>query len=289
MDNACSISLSLIICSRNRAEALGNCLKAINSEEMRAVGGELILVNNGSTDKTEAVMLCFQKCVSFPVEIVNETTPGLARARNSGLAKARGETIVFTDDDCYLEPGFLLKAAAVFAKGQFDYCGGRILLYDEHDSPYGCDLREDFHLIPKHSFVSPGEFQGANMVVHRRVVEKIRGFDAMLGAGTPFRCEDIEYCARASMAGFVGAHVPELVIYHHHGRKPGAEIGALGKANDYARGAYYMKFLLQGKLKYLTGWFKLSLDWREWRMTVREIHGALDYLLSRTFAVVKGR
>lgn len=284
----CPISLSLIICSRNRAVALGNCLKAIDSDEMQSVGAELILVNNASTDQTEEVMRNFRASASFPVEVINEPAPGLARARNSGLARASGQTIVFTDDDCYLEPGYLRKAGAIFSNAQFDYCGGRILLYDTNDSQYGCNLREQFHLVPPHSFIPAGEFQGANMVVHRRVIEKIGGFDPMLGAGTPFRCEDIEYCARASMEGFAGAHVPELVVLHHHGRKPGPDIAGLVALNDYARGAYYMKFLLQGNIQFLKGWRRLSFHWKHRGMAVREIRGALAYLLSRARAALSG-
>jgi GT2 family glycosyltransferase len=261
---------------------LGHCLEAINPPEMQSARGELILVNNGSMDQTEEVMRRFQESAPFPVEVINEPVPGLGRARNSGLAKAVGEIIVFTDDDCYLAPGYLQKAGSLFTTSQFDYCGGRILLYDDNDSEYGCDFRGQFHLIPSHSFIRAGEIQGANMVVHRRVIDKVGGFDPMLGAGTPFRCEDIEYCARASMAGFVGAHIPDLVIYHHHRRRPGPDIAGLAELNDFARGAYYMKFLLRGNLQYFRGWAQLSFHRRAWRRGLREMRGAMAYLLART-------
>ncbi len=287
MANQCSTSLSVIICSRNRADALGRCLRAISPEEMQTVGGELVLVNNASTDQTEEVMRRFQERAAFPVEVINEPIPGLSRARNAGLARARGQTIVFTDDDCYLESGYLLKAGSIFASKKFDYCGGKILLYDKGDSPYGCDLRETFQLVPPHSFIRAGQFQGANMIVHRKVIQKIGGFDPMLGAGTPFRCEDLEYCARASMGGFVGAYVPDLVVFHHHGRKPGADITRLAELNDFARGAYYMKFLLRGNLTFFKGWFRLSFHWHKRHIAVREIRGALAYSFSRTLTALR--
>src|SRR5215471_8195618 len=96
---------------------LKNCLRTISGQEMEEVGGELILVNNGSTDRTEEVMYDFRDRSHFPVEVINEPAPGLARARTSGLARAGGETIVFTDDDCYLAPGYLLHASKVFSSG----------------------------------------------------------------------------------------------------------------------------------------------------------------------------
>jgi hypothetical protein len=83
------------------------------------------------------------------------------------------------------------------------------------------------------------------------------------------------------MAGFTGAHVPDLVVYHHHGRKPGPDIQRLAEMNDYARGAYYMTFLLRGNLTYLKNWIRISLNSRATPKVVREIRGAAAYLLAR--------
>ena len=82
--------LSLIICSRNRATKLKRCLESIDAQEMLDVNGELILVNNNSTDDTEEVMLSFKKTAPFPVIVVTEPNTGLAYARNAGLLKSKG-------------------------------------------------------------------------------------------------------------------------------------------------------------------------------------------------------
>jgi len=276
-------ALSLIICTRNRADALGRCLDHLSTCDLAADDGEVILVDNGSSDNTPAVMQSFAKRVECPVEIVEEPTAGLSRARNAGVRRAEGDTIIFTDDDCYLGENYLRAANEVFADGQLSYCGGRILLHDSSDAAYGLEEQDTFELIPPHSFIPPGRFQGANLVVHRRVFDEIGLFDPELGAGTPFRCEDLDFVARASHAGFTGAHVPELVVYHHHGRKPGEDIRALDAANDYACGAYYAKFLRRGHLSYLRGWLAEGLFSRkDVRVTVpkfiRELKGAFDYL-----------
>ncbi|HUJ10140.1 MAG TPA: glycosyltransferase family A protein [Verrucomicrobiae bacterium] len=278
----CPIKLTLLICTRNRAAALERCLDSISQPEMVEVGGELLLVDNGSSDETPQVMRAFKDTAPFPVEIVTEPVAGLSRARNAGLAKARGEVIVFSDDDCYLAQGFLTTASCVFDSGQFHFCCGRTLLYDPTDSAYGCMTEEKFSLFPPNSFINAGEIQGTNMIFHRRVIERVGGFDPMLGAGTPFRCEDIDYCGRASMQGFAGAYVPELTVYHHHGRKPGSQdLERIQKDNDYARGAYYMKFILLGKMLYAREWLRHARKRSQRRIALRELNGGIRYAWAR--------
>lgn len=116
------------------------------------------------------------------------------------------------------------------------------------------------------------------MAFRRNVIERVGAFDPSLGAGTPFRCEDIDYAARASLAGFFGAHVPELVVYHHHGRKEGTEIEELKRLNDIARGGYYVKRLREGQLSYLALWAKNTQGLGNGRRLVHEIRGAIQYI-----------
>ena len=202
--------LSIVICTRDRAGPLARCLAALPSESLRAAGAELVLVDNGSTDATPDVVRELADRAPFPVVAVREERAGLSRARNAGLRAATGEVIAFTDDDCELAPDFPELAARLFRGRDARYGGGRILLGDPTDARY-CFLDDDRpRTIPPRTPLRPGEIQGANMVVHRDVVERIGGFDTMLGAGTPFRSEDVDYLARASLAGFAGVYAPIL-------------------------------------------------------------------------------
>ena len=277
-------AISVIICTRNRAHSVKRCMESLSAKDFLEAPGELIVVNNSSTDETAAVLSDFARDCSFPVAIISEPKLGLSSARNAGLLRAQGEIIAFTDDDCYVTPGYLKKAIQVFQPGAFDYCGGRILLYDERDAKYTVNYRDAPRIFVPHSFILPGLIQGANMLFHKRVIQRIGLFDPMLSTGTSFRAEDIDYCARASMAGFVGAHVPELVVYHHHGRKPGKDIEDLKRENDYARGAYYTKFILLGKRQYMMGWsyqIVKHLKAGRTRVALRELRGGAAYAIAR--------
>jgi len=282
--------LSLIICSRNRAESLKKCLKAINPKEMLEVNAELILVNNGSTDSTEKVMREFKKTAGFPVKVLNEPKEGLSKARNLGVSNAEGDVFVFTDDDCYLGKRYLKKVKEVFKSSDLDYCGGQILLHNKKDAEYGINYFDSKTIIPQNTILHPGQIQGCNMVFHRRVWEKIGKFDELLGLGTWFPAEDIDFVTRASLAGFKGTNLPELVVFHAHGRNQ-KDVENLIKHNAFGIGAYYTKLLLSGKPRALKEWLKFHSGFKKFIkdkslkepsfLLGREILGGAQYLLTR--------
>ncbi|MFD2237505.1 glycosyltransferase family 2 protein [Aureimonas populi] len=274
--------ISLIICTRNRGPQLKQALERLPHSDIAAHGAEVVLVDNGSTDTTQEVVRAFQAGAAYPVVLVHEARKGLSNARNAGLRASRGEIILFTDDDCYLAPDYVTKARAAFARREFDFCGGRILLHDPQDYPIAIYDEPLAKRYPARSVVEAGYFQGASLNFRRSVWEAIGDFDAGLGAGTPFRCEDIEWVARALMAGFTGAHEPSLVVHHHHGRQDPHEVRALERDNDLARGAFYMVMMLGGHLSYGRAFAKrLARTVKKPATagrTFREIGGAAAYL-----------
>jgi hypothetical protein len=160
-----------------------------------------------------------------------------------------GELIFFTDDDCYLEPGFFSRLEHAVKASGFAFGGGQIL-------PYSADLDQRVaqmtveklcQITPEMSVVPPGFIQGANMFFMRDVFEKVGLFNVALGAGTPFPCEDIEMVARAARAGFVGGQLPGFTVYHDHGRIRNSP-EALETIHGYKRGsgAYYAELILSG-------------------------------------------
>ena len=270
--------IALIICTRDRAALLERFLEHLPEEEIRALGAQVVVVDNGSRDQTSVVLERFQGRAPFALRTIREPRPGLGYARNAGLDNSDAALIAFTDDDCYLGPAYLSTAVAEFASNVFQYGGGRILRYDATDSTIACNEATRREIVPPGSFMTSGKFQGASLIVRRDVFLQIGRFDPEFGAGTRFRCEDIDLVARASMAGFTGAHIPGLVIYHHHGRKPGAQTRRLARDNDYACGAYYAKFILNGHRNFVLGWLRLAT--RPWRLPglYWELRGAIDYV-----------
>ncbi|HLB10777.1 MAG TPA: glycosyltransferase [Gemmatimonadaceae bacterium] len=273
--------LSLIVCTRDRAEKLDAFFEAICRQRARAAW-ELVIVDNGSTDETPARLPVLAREAGVAVTIVREPRPGLGRARNAGIRRARGALLAFTDDDCYPAADYVDAVVRAFSDSSLDFLGGRILLHDEGDHPITIRVDSAPIAIPPCSVVPTGLVQGANMAFRRAVLERIGGFDDALGPGTPFCNDDVDAVARASAAGFAGRFVPEPVVYHHHGRRDPASVAALWRTYDRGRGAYYAKCILDLPIRGRVAryWWQ-SVGVEKPGATMREIEGALDYLLRR--------
>lgn len=279
------MSISLIICTRNRADRLAPCLDALAN--LKAVPGlEIVLVDNGSTDHTQGVLQAF-RC-PFPVRLVHELAPGLGRARNAGLRSSCGDIVVFTDDDCYVAPDFAVEVRKLFADNPaLGFFGGRIMLHDPTDLPVTIKESMVAETFQPFEFLPAGSIHGANFGFRRSVIMALGGFDERLGAGTKFAAEDIEMVGRVIGAGFAGVYSPAPVVSHHHRRKLQTDLKTLSASYDIGRGAYYVCMLRDAKLrwqtlKYWKSTFHLTRNPRRMlTMTgrlLRELQGALSYL-----------
>jgi glycosyltransferase involved in cell wall biosynthesis len=109
------MTLSIVIPSYDMVEPLRNTLRFLAAQrDISAIAPQLIVVDDGSTDDTAAVV---HECAgSFPelryVQRARDEQSGRAAARNSGLSESRAEHVLFVDSGVLLEPDFLVKLAA---------------------------------------------------------------------------------------------------------------------------------------------------------------------------------
>lgn len=284
-EDAKSELVSLVICTRNRASHLRACLGYVSAQS-RTSSWELVVVDNGSSDETGTILEEFAIGAPFPVTTRFESKPGLGRARNVGWKVARGDIIVFTDDDCYLSPDYLDRICEVFDDTRIGFAGGRINLFDPTDCPITIKASAKRELLEPRSYVKPGWMHGASMAFRRDVLEAINGFDDAFGVGTRFCCEDTDAQARASFAGWLGVYTPKAVLAHHHRRKA-RDFPAVRRRYSFGTGAYMMKFVLVPETRsiYLRNWY-----WTFWRVLkghyalidlLWELQGATSYLVRR--------
>lgn len=276
------MTVSLVICTRDRSGPLQRCLAAVATISFRG-DWELVVVDNGSSDATPAVIAAFAAVQPFPVRQVDQPRPGLSNARNAGVAAAAHDLVLFTDDDCYVDPGILDAATAAFADPAIGFATGRVRRFDPDDAPVTINESQAPRRFPPKRFLPAGAVKGANLVFRRAVLKAIGPFDPLFGAGALFPAEDIDAAMRASLAGWTGVYDPAIVVWHHHGRKAG-DVAGLQRAYDIGRGAYHAKLLglAGGAWPALQAWAGLprrSLSRRG--LLAAELDGALAYWRSR--------
>lgn len=280
--------LSLVVCTRDRASRLPGTLRALSSIRS-AHPWELVLVDNASSDGTAELLAQFVTESPVFTLLVHEHRPGLASARNAGVAASRAPLVAFTDDDCYPAPDFVDRWIDVFRDTEVAYGSGRIELHDPDDAPVTIRTDDDVWPFRPGSYVRPGVIQGANLALRRSVLAEIGGFDPALGPGALFNCEDVDVAARASLAGHAGGYFPGPTVRHHHGRRPGPELDSLLASYDHGRGAYWASLLLRsGARHHGARNLLISVVRKPPHVLRRELSGAWEYLMYRREAARNG-
>jgi hypothetical protein len=273
--------ISLVLSTRNRAAQLARALARYREIEF-GDSGELVIVDNGSTDATPAVIAAFRGAFAGRLRLVAEPRAGLARARNRGWRTASGAIVAFSDDDCYPARDYLVQMRACFRERPLGFVGGRVLRFDPADADIATQTRRNRADLPPRAYVRPGVIHGANFAFRREALERIGGFDERFGAGTALAsAEDTDALARVLAAGWAGAYDPRPVVHHHHGRRPGAELARVERGYGIGSGAYHMKCLLDPRLtlRYALGWARFVRDYP--RAAPWQLRGAAAYLLPR--------
>jgi len=211
---------SLIILTRNNLEYTRLCLESIRKYTPEP--HEIIVVDNGSTDGT-VEYLEDQPDVKL---VKNGYNLGFALGNNRGLREARGDYIVFLNNDVVVTEGWLTRLLAcareddrVGAVGpRSNYVAGPQLV---PSVPYGEDLEVMQEFARRWSLEHAGQWEnvprviGFCMLVKREVIDKIGGFDPVFGTGN---FEDDDFCLRLQLAGFT-IKIAHDVFVHHFGSR----------------------------------------------------------------------
>jgi glycosyltransferase involved in cell wall biosynthesis len=238
------MKLSIVVCTRNRAKAIVPCLDSIASSLALAqpVDAEIVVVDNASEDETSPVVRSWSAQCGFPVNLVHETRRGVIYARNRAISAARGELLVWTDDDCRLDQSYVSSALRYDAQDAKPVLrGGRVELGDPSDLP----LSIHTDLSPRRWNIAMRSARhepltrclaGCNMMMRRSLLETVGPFDERTS-------DDTDLIFRCYVAGITIEYAPDLIVFHHHGRKDRGDGFNLLRRYSMLLGALYAKFL----------------------------------------------
>jgi|SRR5579871_105248 len=218
-----NIDISIILCTYNRCRILEKALQSIAASVMpESRTWEVLVVDNNSNDGTRETSEAF--CRRYPgrFRYYFESRQGKSFALNSGISEARGEILVFTDDDVTMEPTWLDHLTTNLFTGEYAGAGGRTLPNWGCPVPKWLFLEARYALAPFAVFdLGPGDAPlteppyGANMAFHKSMFEKYGGFRIDLAGPEGFlRNDDTEFGSRLLAGGERLLYQGSAVVYH---------------------------------------------------------------------------
>jgi glycosyltransferase involved in cell wall biosynthesis len=275
---ATPVSATVLICTYNRAKLLRQTLESL-AEVTSTRPWDIVIVDNNSTDDTRQVIEEAARRFPIPLMSLFEPRQGKSWALNTGIEASRGEIIAFIDDDVRVAPEWLDAACGPLeGERSADYTGGPVRPLWEQPPPRWFDLtRGDLWGTPAILDYGPEPFVfeerrkvplGANLAVHRDLIDRIGGFNTDLGrkGKSLLGQEQAEFLARSRAAGGRGMYVPAMEVHHH--------VPATRLSKRYFRRWWFWKGVSRARMEALHPVTELGVDLR----TVPHIAGVPRYM-----------
>ncbi|MBN1797655.1 MAG: glycosyltransferase [Spirochaetales bacterium] len=203
--------VSVIIPTLNQEKLIGKCIESLLCQSYQQSLIEIIVVDNGSTDKTVDI------AKKYPVKLISETKKGPAAARNAGIKIATGEILIFLDHDCFADKDFV--AYHVWAHNHNMKIDNRVKLiaggiagYNTNLWAFCDDICSWYNSHPKlPSRYESDYLPAANMSIASDVIDMLGGFEAGMIGG-----EDVVLCAKIKEHGFKIYFEPKAKVYHYN-------------------------------------------------------------------------
>ena len=247
-------TLTVLIAVRDGGEVFTEQLEALAGQEF-AGPWELVVADNGSRDRTLAVVAGFDERLPGLRVVDASARPGKSYALNEGARAARGRSIVFLDADDVVEPGYLAAMATALKDNAF--VAARLDL-ESLNPPWVLASRPPTETDESGSFLAylPSA-PGCSLGIWRSVLEEVGGFDDTLMVS-----DDIDLCWRVQQAGHTLVSVPDAVVAY---RYRDTLRGIFSQARSYGAAVppLYRRHRARGMPR------------RSWRMVIRFHGGAL--------------
>ena len=277
-----SVKVSIVIPVFNKAEFTLQCLRSLISE-IDFNECEVIVVNNASTDQTGELLHHFKDYIEV---VNNEDNHGFVDACNEGAAAAKGEFLLFLNNDTVVLPGWLKELLATFQNHSDVGVVGSLFLYPDglvqeagsivwsngdafHYGWGGSPEDRRFVFARDVDYVS-----GASLLIRKNLFEQIGGFDRRYA---PAHYEDADLCFSVRAAGYRVIYQPASRIVHYEGVTSGRDVNVGTK-----------KYQVINKPKFVEKW-KAVLDQEHYAHKTANIEKAAHRLPKEAVVVFDDR
>ncbi|HEV8468124.1 MAG TPA: glycosyltransferase [Candidatus Limnocylindria bacterium] len=205
--------MSVIVPSHNRRARLERLLIELERHHREAGNLEVIVAVDGSNDGT--VEMLSARRAPYPLRVIAQPRRGPAAARNAAIAAARGDLLLFLDDDVRPQEGLFERHLAFHRANARAAAIGRMAAPREHPLPpwleWEAALLERQYARMQRGLIETDwrVFYTANASVPRDEVIAAGGFDERF-----VREEDIELASRLASRGVSFKFLPDAVVHH---------------------------------------------------------------------------
>ena len=203
---------SIVIPTYNRPIRLKNCLESITLLDYPRDRFEVIVVDDGSKTPLDSIVAPLQDKIK--VKLLRQANAGPAAARNHGAAEAKGEFIVFTDDDCQPTASWLAQFAQASIESPQAMLGGKTINALSHNAFSAASQKLIDYL---YDYYNPAKGKQA-FFASNNIAMPIKNFRALNGFDVSFplaAAEDRDFCDRWSNI-YPMVYVPTAQIEHFH-------------------------------------------------------------------------
>jgi len=194
-------SVSIVIPVLNAERFIADCLSYVLKLDLGQVGCEVLVVDNGSTDKT------LQLVNTFPIKYIVEPKVTIARLRNIGAQRTSGSILAFLDADCLVPTTWIINCLEILEDPSIGATG---CWYQLPPNPTFTERTWD--IVTKLRREKVGDIDwvpSGDLIVRRNVFEQINGFDENL-----ITSEDVDICRRIRSTGYRIYTHPKMAVIH---------------------------------------------------------------------------
>ena len=266
------MTISVIICTRNRPQSLVETVRSILAADREGDDEvEIIVADNGSET---APFLPQDMETGVSVRLIREKRLGKSVAANAAAASARGQVLLFTDDDIRVPHDWLSGMSQPILDDTYDVISAPVILPKsrvrswmtaEHRKWLGCNGNRER---------APCSVLGGNMAASKRAFEAMEGFEKHLGPGGVGH-EDVMFGLRAMAEGYRVGLLTDPAVEHHFSEEKvtrASFIDAMRRGGQF--GAYiayhwHSEHWRHPRLRFVAAALELNWArikrWRQWR------------------------